>query len=86
MPERLRLMVTLASGVRCDSVRLSNCAGATSTSAQEVIRIRRAAVRTKGAYTITTPKSDAGERDVRIPPHIIPTIEAHLAKHVGSRA
>jgi integrase len=49
----------------------------------EVIRVRRAAVRTKGAYTITTPKSDAGVRDVAIPPHIIPAIEQHLAKHVG---
>ena len=38
--------------------------------------MRRAAVRTKGAYTITTPKSDAGLRDVAIPPHIIPHIEA----------
>jgi integrase len=45
----------------------------------EVIRIRRAAVRTKGAYSITTPKSDAGVRDVAIPPHIIPAIEEHLA-------
>ena len=45
--------------------------------------MRRAAVRTKGAYTITTPKSDAGLRDVAIPPHIIPHIEEYLAKHVG---
>jgi integrase len=49
----------------------------------EVIRIRRAAVRIKGTYSVTSPKSDAGLRDVAIPPHIIPTIEAHLAKHVG---
>ena len=49
-----------------------------------MIRIRRAAVRTKGSYSITTPKIDAGIRDVEIPPHIIPLIEAHLAKHVGS--
>jgi integrase len=31
---------------------------------------------------ITSPKSDAGVRDVSIPPHIIPAIEAHLAQHV----
>ena len=37
-----------------------------------------------GTYTITTPKSDAGIRDVAIPPHIIPLIEAHLAKYVGA--
>ena len=84
MPEKLRLMVTLASWcalrfgeiveLRCGDIDLG----------QEVIRIRRAAVRTKGAYSVTTPKSDAGVRDVSIPPHIIGAIEAHLAKYVGT--
>jgi integrase len=41
-------------------------------------------VRTKGAYTITSPKSDAGMRNVAIPPHIIPLIEDHLSKYVGT--
>ncbi len=50
----------------------------------EVIRIRRAAVRTADGYTTTSPKSDAGIRDVAIPPHIIPLIEAHLAKYVDA--
>jgi integrase len=83
MPERLQLMVTLASWCALrfgETVELRR--GDVDLSA-EVIRIRRAAVRTKGAYTTTTPKSDAGVRDVDIPPHIIPAIEAHLAKHVG---
>ncbi|BBU23287.1 prophage integrase [Mycobacterium xenopi] len=85
MPERLRLMVTLASWcalrfgetveLRRDDIDLSD----------EVIRIRRAAVRTHGGtYAVTTPKSDAGVRDVAIPPHIIPQIEDHLSKFVGS--
>ena len=50
----------------------------------EVIRVQRAAVRTKGTYSVTTPKSDAETRDVDIPPHIIPPIDDHLAKHVGT--
>ena len=83
MPERLQLMVTLASWcalrfgetveLRCGDVDLSD----------DVIRVRRGAVRVKGGYTITSPKSDAGIRDVAIPPHIIPAIEQHLAKHVA---
>ncbi|MCW2661107.1 MAG: integrase [Mycobacterium sp.] len=83
MPERLQLMVMLASWcalrfgetveLRCGDVDLSD----------EVIRVRRGAVRVKGGYTITSPKSDAGIRDVAIPPHIIPAIEQHLAKHVA---
>ncbi len=82
MPERLRLMVTLASWCALrfgETVELRR--GDIDLSA-EVIRIRRAAVRTKGAYTTTTPKSDAGVRDVDIPPHIIPAIETHLARYV----
>jgi integrase len=84
MPQRLQLMVTLASWCALrfgETVELRR--GDIDLSA-EVIRIRRAAVRTKGSYSITTPKSDAGIRDVAIPPHIIPTIEQHLAKYVGA--
>jgi integrase len=83
MPEKLRLMVTLASWLALrfgETVELRR--GDISLS-DEVVRVRRAAVRTKGAYTITSPKSDAGVRDVAIPPHIIPQIEEHLAKHVA---
>jgi integrase len=83
MPERLRLMVTLASWCALRFGEAVELRRGDIDLSQEVIRIRRAAVRTKGIYTITTPKSDAGIRDVDIPPHIIPTIEAHLAKHVG---
>ena len=41
-------------------------------------------MRTKGAYSVTSPKSDAGIRDVAIPPHMIPQIEKHLAKYVAA--
>jgi integrase len=84
MPERLRLMVTLASWCALrfgETVELRR--GDVDLSA-EVIRIRRAAVRTSGGYVVTSPKSDAGVRDVAIPPHIIPAIEEHLAEYVGT--
>jgi integrase len=83
MPERLQLMVLLASWCALrfgETVELRR--GDIDLSA-EVIRVRRAAVRVGGQYQITTPKSDASIRDVDIPPHIIPIIETHLAKHVG---
>lgn len=47
-----------------------------------VIRIRRAVVRVDGQFVVTTPKSDAGTRDVNIPPHLTTAIEKHLAEHV----
>lgn len=52
---------------------------------QEVVRIRRAAVRVNGgSWEVTTPKSDAGIRDVAIPPHLIPVLAEHLKEHVGA--
>ena len=85
MPERLQLMVLLASWCALRFGETVELRRGDIDLGQEVIRVRRAAVRTKGAYTITTPKSDAGVRDVPIPPHIIPMIENHLAKYVDSK-
>jgi integrase len=84
MPERLQLMVTLASWCALRFGEAVELRRGDIDLSDELIRIRRAAVRTKGAYTTTTPKSDAGLRDVAIPPHIIPQIEQHLAKYVGN--
>jgi integrase len=84
MPEELRLMVVLASwcGLRFGEV-VELRRGDVDLSA-EVVRVRRAAVRTAKGTIVTSPKSDAGARDVDIPPHIIPLIEQHLAKHVDN--
>jgi integrase len=84
MPERLALMVTLASWCALRFGEIVELRRVDVDLGQEVIRVRRAAVRTGGTYSITTPKADAGVRDVAIPPHIVPLIEAHLAKHVGA--
>jgi integrase len=51
-----------------------------------VIRIERAVVRAGDGYQVTTPKSEAGTRDVAIPPHFVPVVQAHLAQHVDARA
>lgn len=50
----------------------------------EVVRVRRAVVRAGEGFLVTTPKSDAGIRDIAIPPHLIPVIEKHLATHVST--
>ena len=86
MPERLRLMVTLASWCALRFGETVELRRSDVDLSDEVIRVRRAAVRTQGGtFAITTPKSDAGVRDVAIPPHIIPQIEVHLAKYVGKK-
>jgi len=85
MPERLQLMVLLASWCALRYGETIELRRADIDLSAEVIRVRRAAVRVGGTFEITTPKSDAGVRDVAIPPHLIPTIEDHLAKHVGRK-
>ena len=47
-----------------------------------VVRVERAVVRIESGFQPTTPKSDAGRRDVEIPPHLLPAIKAHLDKFV----
>jgi integrase len=51
-----------------------------------VVHVERAVVRVGDGYEVTTPKSDAGTRDVAIPPHLVPVIEDHLRTHVEARA
>ena len=82
MPEKLRLMVTLASWCALRFGEAVELRRGDIDLSDEVIRVRRAATRVGGTFAITTPKSDAGIRDVDIPPHIIPLIEQHLAKYV----
>ncbi|WP_231744880.1 site-specific integrase [Mycobacterium sp. IS-1590] len=50
-----------------------------------VIKVRRAAVRVDGGWVIGSPKSDAGVRDVALPPHVVPAIEHHLKNHVAAK-
>lgn len=43
-----------------------------------VVRVERAVVRTDDGFRVTTPKSDAGIRDVSVPPHLVRQLKAHL--------
>ncbi len=84
MPEKMRLMVTLTSWCALRFGETVELRRVDIDLSDEVIRVRRAATRVGGTFAITTPKSDAGLRDVAIPPHIIPLIEDHLAKYVDA--
>jgi integrase len=53
---------------------------------QGVVHVRRGAVRVEGGWEVGPTKTEAGIRDVTIPPHVLPAIEAHLAsKYVGNK-
>ncbi len=47
-----------------------------------VIHVERGVVRAGGGFQVTTPKSDAGVRDVHVPPHLLPGLQDHLDRHV----
>lgn len=86
MPEPYQAMILLASWCALRFGELAELRRMdVDLETDEVIRVRRAVVRTKTGFEPTTPKSDAGVRDVAIPPHLLPALEDHLAKHVGKK-
>jgi integrase len=83
MPERYRLMVPLAAWCALRFGELVELKRGDIDLDDNVVKIRRAAVRVDGGWLVGDPKSDAGIRNVAIPPHIVPAVKAHLAAHVG---
>lgn len=82
MPERLALMVQLGGWCALRFGELVELRRKDIDKDCATIAVRRGAVRVNGQWEIGPPKSDAGIRDVAIPPHIAPAVKAHLAKHV----
>ncbi|ABM13319.1 tyrosine-type recombinase/integrase [Mycolicibacterium vanbaalenii] len=93
MPEQYQAMILLAAWCalrfgeltelrRKDIVLTTTVDLEGETVHMGVIRVERAVVRVDDGYLVTTPKSDAGTRDVAIPPHLVPVIHDHLAVHV----
>ena len=81
MPENLRITVVLATWCALRSgevreLRRGDIEGA-------LIKVTRAVTWVKGRYVIGKPKSDAGIRDVTIPPHVLADVTAHLERYVG---
>lgn len=89
LPDRYKAMLQLAvwcgprSGelreLRRGDVDLDEDAGVA------VLRIRRGVVLVGGRFIVGPTKSDAGARDVHVPPHVVPILAEHLRAHVGPR-
>lgn len=101
MPEQYQAMILLASwcalrfgeltelrrrGVELTTRVVHDEHGAGVTRHEGVVHVERAVVRAEGGFVVGDPKSDAGIRDVAIPPHLVPVLESHLATHVGKGA
>ena len=84
MPDQYQLMILLASWCAMRFGELTELRRKDIDLTTETIRVERAVVRAGGRFQVTTPKSDAGIRDISIPPHLLPVTETHLAEHVGA--
>ena len=81
-PERYRLMILLASWCALRFGELAELRRSDIDLRSGVIRVRRAVVHVDGEFIVGTPKSDAGTRDVAIPPHLLPMVKDHLRNNI----
>ena len=78
MPRRLRLMVLLAAWCAMRYGELAELRRSDIDARRGVVRVHRAVGFVAGVAVVGTPKSDAGIRDVTIPPHLLPAVREHL--------
>ena len=83
MPEPYQGMILLASWCAMRYGELAELRRKDVDLDDAVVRIRRAVVRTAGGFQVTSPKTTAGVRDVNVPPHLLPALRDHMAKHVA---
>jgi integrase len=81
MPSRYRLMVLLAAWCAMRFGELAELRRGDVDVKNGVVRIRRAVARTDDGPVVKGPKSEAGKRDVNIPPHLMPAVREHLARY-----
>lgn len=83
MPEQLRLMVLLAAWCALRFGELAELRRKDIDVRTGVIHVRRGVTWVEGEEVVGPPKSDAGVRDVAIPPHLLPAVREHLKAHAG---
>ncbi|WP_034719966.1 tyrosine-type recombinase/integrase [Intrasporangium chromatireducens] len=77
MPEKYRPMVMLSAWCALRFGEVTELRRKDVDLKNGVIHVRRGVVRAEGEEIVGTPKSDAGTRDVAIPPHLLPMLKAH---------
>jgi integrase len=82
MPARYRLMVLLAAWCALRFGELAELRRCDIIVKTATIRVRRGVIRGEDGRVVKDPKSEAGQRDVNIPPHLMPAVKAHLRDHV----
>lgn len=85
MPDRLRLMVLFAAWCGLRFGELTELRRSDIDVTNGVIHIRRGVVRAAGKVVVGLPKSDAGVRDVSVPPHLLGAVRKHLRASVNGK-
>lgn len=89
MPRQYRAMALLAAwcalrfGELTELRRRDVLLSAPDANPEGVVHVERGVVRTNDGFKETTPKSDAGTRDVSVPPHLVTVLRGHLDQFVG---
>jgi integrase len=81
MPEPQRLLVLLAAWCGLRFGELTELRRSDIDVKNGRIKVRRAVVHVDGKAIVGTPKSDAGVRDVAIPPHLLAAVKDHIGEH-----
>jgi integrase len=82
MPERYKVMTLLAAWCALRFGELTELRRKDIDLSAGVIHVRRGVTRVNGEFIVGTPKSDAGVRDVAVPPHLIPALREHLGNNI----
>lgn len=83
LPDRYKLMALLAAWCAMRFGELAELRRGDIDLRTNRVSITRGVVRAGGTFVVGSPKSDAGVRDVAIPPHLLPAVKSHLNNHTG---
>lgn len=83
LPNRYKLMALLAAWCALRFGELAELRRGDIDLSANRVKIRRGVVRVDGEFIIGPPKSDAGVRDVAIPPHLVPLVKDHLSNYTA---
>jgi integrase len=81
MPPKYALMVLLGAWCALRLGELSELRRKDIDTKHGVIKVRRAVSFVDGEFIVGEPKSEAGKRDVHVPPNLLPVLSAHLLEH-----
>jgi len=83
MPERLQALVLLSAWCGLRFGESTELRRKDVDLVRSALIVDRGVVRAEGGFVIGTPKSEAGKREVSVPPHLLPMLDDHLRRYVG---